>query len=202
MPQTTIINTLRAIAILASTLTAADGADHGTFLTASRAGDVAQVQALLADGAEVNAPDDSGNTAIHYATAYGYSEVVQILADAGADVENEFGGTAFAFASGWGHQEIVDQIQHASPSSYAFGFPVWFALLVAVPFAALIAVGSRRISCVSPVSVAGERTLTALPANPLQLRPQRSTAEKPGRRAAQYHSAIPPRCAPGRQGSQ
>ena len=63
----TLTHTLTAAAIFLTTLTAADAADHEAFLAAARSGDVAQVQSLLVDGADVNTSNAAGNTALHYA---------------------------------------------------------------------------------------------------------------------------------------
>ena len=45
------------------------------------------VRALLAEGARVNAPRGDGMTALHWAAVHGNGEVVQMLLDAGADIE-------------------------------------------------------------------------------------------------------------------
>ena len=87
MTRTTMTNSLISIAMFAAALSA-DAADlNGDFLTAACSGDVAQVQQLLADGADVNVRDTSGNAAIHYAAALGFDDVAQILVDAGADID-------------------------------------------------------------------------------------------------------------------
>ena len=64
MTRTTITQKLTAAAIFFTALTAADANDTDTFLDAARSGDVAQAQSLLAGGFDVNARDDSGNTAL------------------------------------------------------------------------------------------------------------------------------------------
>ena len=53
---------------------------------ASEKGDFKMVQALLADGADVNAKNKDGETALMYASGEGHLEVVQLLLANGADV--------------------------------------------------------------------------------------------------------------------
>jgi uncharacterized protein len=47
---------------------------------------LATAERLLAAGADVNARDDNGRTALHAAASQGYTDVVKFLADQGADV--------------------------------------------------------------------------------------------------------------------
>ncbi len=56
----------------------------------------------LAAGADVNAVNRAGDTAIHFAAAMGFDSVVQLLADKGADVnvKNKRGLTPLALARG------------------------------------------------------------------------------------------------------
>jgi len=69
---------------------------------AARHGDIASVQALLDKGADVNARDERGCTALMWASMFGYREVAQALLDKGADV-----GYTLKSASQNGHLEIV-----------------------------------------------------------------------------------------------
>jgi ankyrin repeat protein len=55
-------------------------------LIAARHGEVANVRAALAAGADVNWRDDNEMTALMYATRYGQAEVVDVLVSSGADV--------------------------------------------------------------------------------------------------------------------
>ncbi len=54
---------------------------------AVRQQDVAAVRALLKTGADVNAPEGDGATALHWAVARGAIELVRLLLDAGASAD-------------------------------------------------------------------------------------------------------------------
>lgn len=59
---------------------------HGQLVMAARAGQVARVQGLLRDGANVNARDRNGDTPLNMAAAKGQTALAQALLQAGADV--------------------------------------------------------------------------------------------------------------------
>ena len=54
---------------------------------AAIAGDVASIRTLLAEGAEIDARDDTGRTPVMAATAARQVDAVRVLVDAGADVD-------------------------------------------------------------------------------------------------------------------
>ena len=54
-------------------------------MTAARTGDIEPVKALLARGADVNAEEADGQTALMWAAAEGHVDVVRALLEAGAD---------------------------------------------------------------------------------------------------------------------
>lgn len=77
---------------------------------AVRAGDAAQVRALLDRGADVNAKFRYGATALFKAAEKGNVEVVKILLDRGADVnvkDTFYGSTALGWASQKKHTAVV-----------------------------------------------------------------------------------------------
>ena len=55
---------------------------------AAQAGDADTLRVLLADGGiEVDAQDENGQSALHWAASGGYAECVQLLVDANAMLE-------------------------------------------------------------------------------------------------------------------
>ena len=53
-------------------------------IDAAKDGDLVKVKELIAAGADVNAKDDDGWTALMYAAEKGYTEIIEILKAAGA----------------------------------------------------------------------------------------------------------------------
>lgn len=78
-------------------------------LDAAYEGDLKKVRNLLEAGAEVNAKDEDGYTALIRASSGGDIEIVKALLEAGADVnaKNEVEVAALVLASKKGHIEIV-----------------------------------------------------------------------------------------------
>ncbi|MGH9873338.1 MAG: ankyrin repeat domain-containing protein [Pyrinomonadaceae bacterium] len=76
---------------------------------AAEKGDLAKVHQLLSKGADVNAGDGKGVTALMLAAGKGRAEIVQALLDAGADVEarDNNGLTAAMLAERNGFADIV-----------------------------------------------------------------------------------------------
>ena len=74
---------------------------------------------LLAQGAGINAADQSGLTALHAAAAMGRTEVVRTLVESGADAAQltASGLTALSIAEAGGHAEIADFLRTAAASS-------------------------------------------------------------------------------------
>ncbi len=70
------------------------------------------IQLLLDAGADVNATDDDGETALIAAARGGHTEAAQILLDAGADVNatDIQEQTALITAAQWGHTETVQAL--------------------------------------------------------------------------------------------
>ena len=71
---------------------------------------------LIDEGADVNIPDSTGRTALHYASIKGDDKIVKCLLDAGANVgaQNLEGMTALHYASQHGHKEIVQRLMSHS----------------------------------------------------------------------------------------
>ena len=58
-------------------------------LKAAQSGNLTQVQALLAQGANIDAIDRDGTTALMFAAQQGYTEIVRHLLQAGANVNQK-----------------------------------------------------------------------------------------------------------------
>jgi hypothetical protein len=78
-------------------------------LKAAQAGDTATVCKLLGQGADINAQDAQGITALMLAAAHGHAEVVRLLLanKANINTQNAQGCTALIFASQNGHTEVA-----------------------------------------------------------------------------------------------
>lgn len=76
--------------------------------------DINTVRALLSAGANVNAQDHKGNTALMAAAAYNNVRVVKVLLDAGADrtIKNKNGETALSIASNTKYAEVVQLLSY------------------------------------------------------------------------------------------
>ena len=79
---------------------------------AARDGDLSAVKALLHEGADVNARDTKGNTALHFAALKGHATVVEVLLAAhniDVNAENHQGNTPLHFAATAGHIYVHNQ---------------------------------------------------------------------------------------------
>ena len=82
----------------------------------SRYGDTKTVAMLLENGADVNAKDEDGCTALFYASHFGHKDLVKMLLAAGAKVDDsgsKFGRTALDWASEYGRTEIAKMLKAA-----------------------------------------------------------------------------------------
>jgi uncharacterized protein len=115
---------LRRVAIaLLSAIALATGlvaASDATVAEAARMGDTAAVKRLLQGGADVNAAQEDGMTALHWAAQKGDPELVGMLLSAGANVRatTRLGGyTPIHLASQAGHARVVAALLAAGASS-------------------------------------------------------------------------------------
>jgi ankyrin repeat protein len=101
-----------SIVALAVTLAAAGKSDVAD---AAQRGDVAAVQALLAKKADVNAPQNDGSTALHWAVYRGDATMVNVLVRAGANVKaaNRAGSTPLWLAAINGDATVIGQLLEA-----------------------------------------------------------------------------------------
>lgn len=86
------------------------GASSTDVADAAKARDAAAVKALLKQGADVNAAQGDGMTALHWAATNGDAALVQMLLSAGANIRatTRLGGiTALHMASQGGHAQVV-----------------------------------------------------------------------------------------------
>ena len=98
-----------AVALLTLLLTAGHTPDSPV-ADAAMTGDLAAVRALLSDGADVNAPQGDGMTALHWAARSANADLARLLLDAGADVGavTRIGAyTALHLASEVGSAQVV-----------------------------------------------------------------------------------------------
>jgi ankyrin repeat protein len=109
-------------------------------------GDVKNLDILLSNGYDVDAPNKSGNTPLMMAAITGDRLVVETLLSHGADPNktNRAGATALIIASKYGYEHMVDMLLQsgadplvetkkgykASLFAYAFGYNTIFEKLV------------------------------------------------------------------------
>jgi len=86
-------------------------------IAAAEHDDVATVQQLLKNGADVRARDAQGRTALLAATAHNQIDIAALLIDAGADVnaQDERLDSPLLLAGAGGHLEILQRILAANP---------------------------------------------------------------------------------------
>ncbi|MDJ0565930.1 MAG: ankyrin repeat domain-containing protein, partial [Microcystis sp. M49629_WE12] len=86
-------------------------------IQAARQGNLARVQALLSQGANVNATDGQNTTALIYAVQGGHREIVAILREFGADINKSKqpqGLSPLMLAAALNHSQILAQLIAAS----------------------------------------------------------------------------------------
>ena len=88
----------------------------GPLIDAAQRGDVEAVESLLEEGADVNAAQGDGMTALHWAAERGHAAVAELLIAAGAavDAESRIGSyTPLHLASRGGHGQVVNMLVSA-----------------------------------------------------------------------------------------
>ena len=110
MEVSRIRHLLIGLAVAVCLATALEAGSDATVADAARLGDAAAVKALLRNGADVNAAQGDGMTALHWAAQKGDTELVAMLLSAGASVRatTRLGGyTPMHLASQAGHPRVV-----------------------------------------------------------------------------------------------
>ncbi|SPA22493.1 conserved hypothetical protein; ankyrin repeat; putative exported protein [Cupriavidus taiwanensis] len=97
------------IAMLTSISAAASATPEQQLREAAARGDAAQVSALLAQGASIDARDAQGRTALLLATHHNRVQAARVLIDAGADVnaQDAIHDSPYLYAGARGHNEIL-----------------------------------------------------------------------------------------------
>jgi len=87
-------------------------ADADSLFAAVATGDLARVKRLAIDcGVDPNVrEDDKGATPLHVAAEYGYSEIVEVLLEHGADpnIRDKYGETPLHVAAAFGNSKVVE----------------------------------------------------------------------------------------------
>ena len=113
--------------LLISVVDARAAERDGPLLEAVRAGDTASVHAMLAQGAEVNAAEADGTTALHWASYRNDVATAELLLSAGADVDaaNRYGVRPLSLASAAGYARTLAALLNAGadPTLMTAGVP-------------------------------------------------------------------------------
>jgi len=113
---------LAGVVLVLASVTVALRAAGSDVADAMMRGDVAAVRALIQKKADVNAAQDDGATALHWAVYRDNVEVVDILLRAGAkSAPNREGMTPLAMAALYGSAQIVDRLLKSGGDAKALG---------------------------------------------------------------------------------
>ena len=115
------VHTLLLGAVVFTPTHAQDRADLTPLLEAARSFDEGAAMRLVLGGADVNAAENDGTTALHWAAYAGADALVVALLDAGADpnVENRYGMTPLQAAADGGHTVSVIALLDAGADANA-----------------------------------------------------------------------------------
>ena len=84
-----------------------------SLIQSARLGNERQVRAALAKGAQINATDSQGTTALMFAAQRGFVQIVDLLIAAGADLDlhrRQYGTTALMFAAAANRIDVCDRL--------------------------------------------------------------------------------------------
>ena len=89
-------------------------ANNMLLLGAVRTGDFERVKHLIHNGADINASDKDGNTALHWASTMGNTKIINLLISYFADInaQNKDGYTALHCVFQGGHIEVMKLLIH------------------------------------------------------------------------------------------
>lgn len=143
---------------------AADVHAQGTLVDATRSGNVAAVQALLAKGVDANAAQTDGTTALHWAVEQDTPDIVQALIRAGANVTsaNRYGATPMWLASINGSALVIAMLIEAGADANTASAHGETALMVAARTGKVDAVQTLLAHGANPNAVEAWRGQTAL----------------------------------------
>ena len=114
--------TLLGAFVVILSISAGIGAAGSDVANAIERGDVAAARALVQKGADVNAPQSDGATALHWAVYRDSVEAVDMLMRAGAkSAANREGMTPLAMAALYGDPQIVDRLLKGGADAKALG---------------------------------------------------------------------------------
>ncbi len=144
-------------------------------IAAARDNDLSRARALIARGADVNAKDNTVQSAYLISTSEGYLELLDLTLKNGADVESKdsFNGTGLIRAADRGHADIAGRLVQADIKINHINNLGWTALHEAI----ILGNGSRRYVDTVRVLIAAGADL-GMPSQHDQVTPLQHTTSK------------------------